>query len=462
MIGTSMRRLGLVLALCVAGVGNAYAQAGYNDAYHNSNNTLPPQPHWMSTLDDSTPINALNVPGTHASAALHGGNARRTQSLGLRQQLEGGVRYLELGVRGERSSAQLYHNGVNQHQTLYEAVGTVVQFLHASPTETVFVHILRDGPRVDFGLDFPAILNPLADYDAYVARNVRVDTPLRQLRGKIVWLRDPLVMPLPGLDSVGDFVSQRWNPKSEWDLYEKWGQVRHHFDAANKYGGVLPFVNHLWGEGNVAPWWVATGWTDVNSRRRKETTQWRPFSNPFPDFPTGYCIPFTPFCAIDYEGTSWLARERLNRGDQRYAGFVVADFPGAGLIMRTIDINRTKTLFVSATTGQCIDIEGGAVKGRRALLWPCHGGTNQRLTVRNHEIRVGNYCLDMENGNTNGRVLLWDCHGGINQRWTVDDLGKVRTHLRAGLCLQQTGSRAPLRLATCNDKSGDQRFIARR
>lgn len=462
MIGPYMRRLGVVLALCVAGVGGAHAQDGYNDAYHNSSNTLPPLTRWMSTLDDATPLNALNVPGSHASAALYGGNDRRTQSLGLRQQLEGGVRYLELGARGERSSAQLYHNGVNQHQSLYEAVGRVVQFLQLHPTETVFVHVMRDGPRVDFGLDFPAILNPLSDYDFYVARGVRVDTPLRQLRGKIVWLRDPLVIPLPGLDSVGDFVSQRWsNLGSEWDLYAKWEKVKYHFDAANKHGGVLPFVNDLSGAGNVAPWWVATGWTDVNSKWRKETTQWRPFSNPFPDFPTGACIPFLFICPINYEGVSWLARERLNDGNQRYAGFVVADFPGAGLIMRTIDINRTKALFVNATNGQCIDIEGGAGKGRRALLWPCHGGTNQRLTVRNHEIRVGSHCLDIDNGNVNGRVMLWDCHGGPNQRWTVDDLGRVRTHLQANLCLQQTGSGAPLRLAICSD-SRDQRFVARR
>ena len=98
MIGTNMRRLGVVLALCVAGVGNAYAQAAYNDAYHNSNNTLPPQTRWMSTLDDATPLNALNVPGSHASAALYGGNDRRTQSLGLRQQLEP----VELGATGWR------------------------------------------------------------------------------------------------------------------------------------------------------------------------------------------------------------------------------------------------------------------------------------------------------------------------------------------------------------------------
>jgi hypothetical protein len=86
MTTTVLRRAGAALALCIACIGNAWAFR--DDTYHHDAVPLPAQSRWMSTLHDTTPLNALSVPGTHASAARHGGDDIASHVLTIRQQLD--------------------------------------------------------------------------------------------------------------------------------------------------------------------------------------------------------------------------------------------------------------------------------------------------------------------------------------------------------------------------------------
>lgn len=91
----------------------------------------------------------------------------------------------------------------------------------------------------------------------------------------------------------------------------------------------------------------------------------------------------------------------------------------------------------------CLDIEGGARRGRGLIVYSCNGGGNQRFEWgRGGELRVSGLCLDVENGsNRDGaRVIAYDCNGNRNQRWRARG-GEIRS-ADTGKCLDIDAGRA--------------------
>jgi alpha-galactosidase len=84
---------------------------------------------------------------------------------------------------------------------------------------------------------------------------------------------------------------------------------------------------------------------------------------------------------------------------------------------------------VSANSGKCLDVFGGAGAmgdGVRIVQWGCNGGTNQQWLLQDlggGTIRLiarhSNRCLDVLNvATTDGAQLVqWSCTGGTNQQW---------------------------------------------
>jgi hypothetical protein len=86
--------------------------------------------------------------------------------------------------------------------------------------------------------------------------------------------------------------------------------------------------------------------------------------------------------------------------------------------------------------GYCLDIEGGARAGSKAIIFGCTGGSNQRFNWgRGGELRVGGLCLDVEEANRNdgARAIAWPCNGQRNQRWRTSG-GEIRSAM-SGKCL---------------------------
>lgn len=459
MVANGMRRVLAAFVLTCGGIGASSA----DEAWHHSNASLPAQPTWMSSLDDATPLHRLSLPGTYASAAWAGTHFDRAQTLTLRQQLDAGVRYLHIGVRGEGNQVLLSHNGTYQFRRFENVVEEVAGFLAANPRETVLVHPYRDEGKITGGYGLPELMNRYASGVAWASvGGVTPQTPLRALRGKIVWVREANVA-LPGIDAAHLRRQDDRHIDTHWSLYAKWEKVRANLDAAKVHPGGAIFLTNLGATGGAEPFFVASGREFVDSHRRRSTHQWRPFSNPFPDFPNEPCVLLPGvLCQVTYEGLNYLSLPRLRDESVRYTGIVAAAFPGQGLIGGTIDANRTQRLFVNAANGQCMDVEGGAGQARRILAWACHGGANQRVTLRDGQLKIGGRCVDIEAGNPNARVLSWNCHGGPNQRWTLDASGALRSALAGGAyCLTQAGKFAPLRMTRCVAGSVDQRFVVR-
>lgn len=121
---------------------------------------------WMGLLDGITrrrPITRLVIPGTHDSGAYQYSYTPmvRAQSLSIRQQLDAGVRALDLrvGVAYFSTSYWLYHGPVNLDVSVQSAIDDVVAFLTANPTETVIIMLKQETGSTDISAAINTIVN---------------------------------------------------------------------------------------------------------------------------------------------------------------------------------------------------------------------------------------------------------------------------------------------------------------
>jgi 1-phosphatidylinositol phosphodiesterase len=162
-------------------------------------------PGWMAAHDDATSLAALSIPGTHDSGArfeLAAGLAK-TQELTIAQQLDAGVRYLDIRCRHVDDQFLIYHGAVDQNQTYDEVLATLYGFLDAHPTETIIASVKEESVSNSTTRSFDAT------FDAYLAEHPErwyLDPSIPTLgaaRGKIVLLRrfDSATKPL-GIDAA--------------------------------------------------------------------------------------------------------------------------------------------------------------------------------------------------------------------------------------------------------------------
>ncbi|NP_001099170.1 uncharacterized protein LOC100126020 precursor [Danio rerio] len=136
---------------------------------------------WMETLNDDKLISEVTVPGTHDTMALHAGAVAECPPWLLENQLNAGIRYLELRVKGR--NLKLVHGVFSQHTTFSDVVDTIKSFLSHYKTEVVLVQVKHEskGPFPD------DIANELKnDSDCWVSDKIPL---IKGVRGKIVFVQ---------------------------------------------------------------------------------------------------------------------------------------------------------------------------------------------------------------------------------------------------------------------------------
>jgi lysophospholipase L1-like esterase len=117
---------------------------------------------------------------------------------------------------------------------------------------------------------------------------------------------------------------------------------------------------------------------------------------------------------------------------------------------------------------RCLDINAASTtNGAQAIIWDCHGGSNQRWTrSATDELRVyGDHCLDVNaNGTANGtKVQIWSCNGTPAQRFTFNSNGSI-VAAGSGKCVDVnangTANGTLVQLWQCNG-TGAQRWSVR-
>lgn len=108
---------------------------------------------WMAALPGAVPLSALSIPGTHNSPTCYVAlPSVRCQAVGVRAQLDNGVRFLDMRVSVSRDADDLalVHSvfPISLTGTKWFAdvlVGEIYAFLEQNPSETILLSMKREG-----------------------------------------------------------------------------------------------------------------------------------------------------------------------------------------------------------------------------------------------------------------------------------------------------------------------------
>lgn len=325
---------------------SSVVNAHYDDAYNHTSSGLIKNTDWMKRLADQKIINEISIPGTHDSASFYGGDIVQTQSLSISNQLNSGVRFLDIRLRHINDVFAIHHGLVFQKQFFGDILNQVSDFLKLNPSEFVLMRVKEEyaaeGNNRAFEDTFSDYVNKYSDV-IYTSKGGHYFPSVSEVRGKIVFLDETPTTgkyPLFGViyNNYNFNIQDEYKVGSNWDLYSKWEKVKKHLsDSSN--GKKRSTINYLSASGWSFPYFIASGHSSPgNSAPRLATGLTTPgWKNSYPDFPRVNC--FIGICTIAFEGTNTLAKNWILNEKPTYTGIVVADFIGTGLINAVINSN---------------------------------------------------------------------------------------------------------------------------
>lgn len=331
----------LALSLAACGTGGNGGNPGSSPGYSHDPTSTANNPRWMTDLRDDVRLPALSMPGTHDSMSFYGGDAVQTQTLPLPEQLRAGVRVLDIRCRHIADAFAIHHGPFFQNAFFGEVLRTVNAFLHENPGETVLMRVSQEYDPADNTRTFEETFRELywLSFPDLFWKGASNNPTLGEVRGKVVVLQ-AFSGQRYGVP-YGTFpIQDDYQLGSNWDLYSKWEKVRGFLMQANVGNYDTFFMNYLSGSTGAMPYFVASGHSDPSTNGPLLSTgRTTPaFGSDWPDFPRVAC--WGEVCTIAFLGTNILTYDRLLPTNYARVGMLMADFPGPGLIDRTIALNR--------------------------------------------------------------------------------------------------------------------------
>lgn len=311
---------------------------------------------WMSHLDDTVPVSALSIPGTHDSAAFtHPWPFVATQRMSILQQLDAGIRYFDLRCGVKDDVAEMVHGPHLLDLQLSEVLSTMYAWLKTNPSEGLIVQIKEDRKTERSTIHFSQAIFKCISADSACWRTANSTPLLGELRGKIQLFRRYTG---PSLYAYGIDVTQ-WqdNPSKPFTIFTRNSvqlTIQDHYNFSDPTS--LPSLIAIKG-GDVS------GLLDRASRDINPDHWYLNFTSAF-EFNLYYQLPPREIAIGGYnffrweEGMNPRLREYLleHEGIHRY-GIVAMDFPDIGsedLISTLIktnfepqeDLRRARTYFI--------------------------------------------------------------------------------------------------------------------
>jgi 1-phosphatidylinositol phosphodiesterase len=218
---------------------------------------------WMSHIPDNKYLSELNIPGTHDSGTEPLWLWARTQAWHIQDQLNAGIRFLDIRVGHVDDTYLIYHDKIKVPDLTFQNVlDTCYKFLDDNPSETIIMSFKKDYGNGDH--NNRTFIKTFQDYrDGNTAKWYTGSTvpKLKDVRGKIVLVaREPGIGGIPW-DHLGNMnIQDDWNGPLQ---SIKWGQIREHlegaisssyrqwfinFCSANGFSGVEYYAGHMNGE----------------------------------------------------------------------------------------------------------------------------------------------------------------------------------------------------------------------
>jgi 1-phosphatidylinositol phosphodiesterase len=159
----------------------------------------------MGPLDGRKLVSQFSIPGTHNSGALHEPlqGSSQCQNLTIAEQLEAGVRYLDIRCRHVANAFAIYHGPISQYLTFDEVLATCLTFLADNPSECIAMSVMEESTPVGNNRAFDATyVSYVAEHPQLWVLGATIPT-LDRARGKIVMLRRFSANSLPiGIDGT--------------------------------------------------------------------------------------------------------------------------------------------------------------------------------------------------------------------------------------------------------------------
>ncbi|OUB74281.1 phosphatidylinositol-specific phospholipase C [Bacillus thuringiensis] len=336
-------------SLCTTTTVFADSHPGYsyesNIGYQNST--------WMSELGDSKKLSELSIPGTHGSMALHGAsvfdeNLTRNQTMNLSQQLNSGIRYIDMRVKRVGDSFAMHHGIVYQKEMFEDVLRETIQFLEDHPKETIIMRLKEETAADINSQPFEQIFKNYYDNNqSYfwnpnsVSPSERNNPKLGDVRKRIILLQDFKASQEYGINydslNIQDKFEVGTGPNG---IYEKWNAVKKHLlQANNNVNNGNIYLNHFSGTGgatallnNFYPWFIASGKETRNTNSNQKLIQ-TTATNEWTDFPRDVNG------QVFYGGMNTMGTDFIQKNGIKHAGIIAADFPGPGLIDSIIRLN---------------------------------------------------------------------------------------------------------------------------
>ena len=344
--------LSLIIVSSAWGLYPSWQVAEQHITNMSSINTMNPT--WMSLYPDGLSMSRLSIPGTHDTMALEPGFLywAKCQSAGLREQLDAGIRALDIRCEHYYDSGQglnrfwIYHGPTREQVDFGYVLSECIDFLSDNPTETIFMNVQQNrtdnGTTQEFWETFEDYWSLVPQNRVWSSTDYTIIPKLGEVRGKIVLLQnfendafDPnsenydtgrqFGLNSRDLDVYGTELEE-YNMFLSWeDFDDKWNQVKGHlYDAAFCDGEEKIYItfisgssNMLWGGDtpDAAPSWFAVPW----------------------DVAAGYHELDIPFRIV--HGMNERTLNFVKDGYIPNSGIIMMDFPGPGLIDEIIALN---------------------------------------------------------------------------------------------------------------------------
>lgn len=107
---------------------------------------------WMRDIPDNTRVTKMSIPGTHDSCSIDGPlGFGKTQNLDLADQLNAGIRFLDIRLAHYQDNLFAHHNAVHMEKSYADILDICSSFLGKNPTEAIFMSV-KEEDRVDDAL----------------------------------------------------------------------------------------------------------------------------------------------------------------------------------------------------------------------------------------------------------------------------------------------------------------------
>ncbi|KAL5611650.1 uncharacterized protein BROUX77_001806 [Berkeleyomyces rouxiae] len=277
--------------------------------------------YWMADISDAVYITALSIPGTHNSMTylLEEHPPLHCQNVNLEQQLEGGIRYIDVSGRLVGNDIHIYHGNTDTGFDLDWVINTAFDFLDDHPKEVIIMRLKKDTWGSGANEGFEKSIRYSVFSDSYLSRRAaerlyipneegvfRVPT-MGVLRGKVLIVQDFPTKPSGryGLQwgSKDAVISDFKMIPGHFAMGHKWKHVK---DAINTASTVKDAKLHITHSS------VSVGTTPYKSAGGKDSNSL---------------------------GMNDRLGQYLNDATVRRTGVVVMDFPGKDLITQIIQRN---------------------------------------------------------------------------------------------------------------------------